>query len=409
MKKIISILNLIFSILIILFFIFSLLETLEVVVLSSEIYDSIKLVFGVLILFSALMTIISNVKVKEKKEKVSIVEEMVVEEPVKEPTIAELVSEVKEEISEQTIAEEVEAVEQIVEESVQEEVVEETEPKVEEVVEEINIQELIVKELDMSNIKYEGKLMYAPMDVKEQYSLIKNHLLSYTGVTNRISGNKETFRKSGMLAQIKLVSNKLNVYLNVIPEPFISEGYKVKNVGDTKQYEETPLHIKITNEKSIKEFVDILEVMMTSKGINKKQRFKEINYVDYLYPNGETVLNGLGLSSEYLVNTINSKIIPSDLPNDLLDYSATIDGEKLSENVYKTTIYIDNLVNYYNDGDIVNKENLLQKKLIKKDDYVVIKGRGTLDRKLIIFADDFDELAVKMIYITNGTIVRIKH
>ena len=44
------------------------------------------------------------------------------------------------------------------------------------------------------------------------------------------------------------------------------------------------------------------------------------------------------------------------------------------------------------------KEN----KLIKKDDFVDIKGRGTLDKKFIIHADNFDEVAVKMIYLING-------
>ena len=59
--------------------------------------------------------------------------------------------------------------------------------------------------------------------------------------------------------------------------------------------------------------------------------------------------------------------------------------------------------------DIINKDVLLAKKLIKKDDFVVIKGRGTLDKKFIIHADNFDEVAVKMIYLMNGTVVLIKH
>ena len=70
---------------------------------------------------------------------------------------------------------------------------------------------------------------------------------------------------------VKSLSNdKLYVYLAIIPEPFIAEGYKVVNVSNTKQYEETPTLIKITNDKTLKQFVDILDVMMTSKNINKK-------------------------------------------------------------------------------------------------------------------------------------------
>ena len=334
----------------------------------------------------------SDENLVEIKEEIEQVEQPI--EPKEEPIV---VSEVVEEQVEETIVEEANEKEKVIE--TVEDVVHVEEPKL----------ETITKEIDLSKIKYEGKLMYAPIEIKEQYSIIKNHLLAYSGVTSRISSNKETFRKSGVLAQIKLTNNKINVYLNVTPEPFIAEGYKVKNVGDSKQYEETPTHIKISNDKSIKEFVDILEVMMTSKEIKRKQRFKEINYVDYLYPNGETILNGIGLSSEYIVNSVNSKVISNDLPDDLLDYSPFIQGGELGEKVYKTTIYVDDLVDHFNDGDIITKSKLVDKKLIKENDVVVIKGRGTLDKKFIIHAEDFDSLACKMIYVTNGTIVLIKH
>lgn len=408
MKKILSIINVFLIIMVLVFSIFNLLFILEVINIQSDLLDIVSIVGNILIILSVVLSVILKPnKSKDKNDDIkSDVETDNDLEPSQSTTILEMAEEVKNDIIKENIEEEV--VESPIIENVSEDL-EETDVIEEVEIENEDIQEIMIKELDMSKIKYEGKLMYAPIEVKEQYSIIKNHLLRYSGVSNRISSNKETFRKSGMLAQIRLVSNKLNVYLNVIPEPFIREGYKVKNVGDTKQYEETPLHIKIKNEKSIKEFVDILDVMMTSKGINKKQRFKEVNYVDYLYPNGETILNGLGLSSEYLVNSINSKIIPSDLPDDLLEYSAVIVGEPLTDNMYKTTIYLDNLTNYYQDGDIINKQNLLSKKLIKKDDFVVVKGRGTLDKRFIIIADDFDVLATKMIYITNGTIVRIKH
>lgn len=372
-----------------------------------EFIKKIALVSTALISFICLLLgfiMYSNKKFEDKLPKIKletetpdvtpIIEEKVIEEIMEEPVVEEVVEEPTVEKLVEPVIEESSNVEEAIDDTKTEEVFEEE-------INEISI--------DFSKIKYEGKLMYAPINVKEQYSIIKNHLLSYTGVTSRISSNKETFRKSGMLAQIRLVNNKLYVYLNVIPEPFISEGYKVKNVGDTKQYEETPTLIKITNDKSIKQFVDILEIMMTSKDIKRKQRFKEVNYVDYLYLNGETILNGNGLSSEYLVNTINPKIISKDLPDNLLDFASSVSGEPLSEEVYKTTIYLDSLCTYFNDGDIINKEVLLAKKLIKKDDFVVIKGRGTLDKKFIIHADSFDDTAVKMIYLTNGTIVLIKH
>ena len=63
------------------------------------------------------------------------------------------------------------------------------------------------------------------------------------------------------------------------------------------------------------------------------------------------------------------------MPDDLIYYASTINGNALSDEVYKTTIYLDNLSTHFNDGDIITKKELLSKKLIKENDYVVIKGK----------------------------------
>ena len=422
-SKSILVLNSILIFVMLLYFVFNVLVMYNIIQID-EMMDKIIRIFAGLLCFICLLVSFSlfgkiekTTKVEENKGITAIIEEElkvletetpqgeIISEEASEPVVEEVQKEASEPVVEE-VQEEV--IEPVIEEQGESNAEEEITENVEEVLE-VAEPEIQVKPIDFSKIKYEGKLMYAPNEVKERYSLIKNHLLSYTGVTSRISNNKETFRKSGVISQIRLVNDKLYVYLAVIPEPFIAEGYKVSDVSNTKQYEETPTLIKVTNDKTLKQFVDILDVMMTSKNINKKQRFKEINYSDYLHLNGETILNGLGFSSEYLVNTINSKIISKDLPDDLIYYASTINGNALSDEVYKTTIYLDNLSTHFNDGDIITKKELLSKKLIKENDYVVIKGRGTLDKKLIIHADDFDILATKMIYITNGTIVHIKH
>ena len=416
-SKFLLVINLIFTFIVFTYFILNILNMYNFVKVDDLVMEIVGIISG---LFSFICLLVSILLFSKLEAKEQITEDTtiktIIEEELKtietESVVVEEESSTVQDEPQEQISEEVqEEVEELivdevldkVEEPIAEEVVEE------QVIEEVQNVEIDLKPIDFSKIKYEGKLMYSSNDLKERYSVIKNHLLSYSGVSSRISNNKETFRKSGIIAQIRLVNDKLYVYLAVIPEPFIAEGYKVTNVSNTKQYEETPTLIKISNDKTLKQFVDILDVMMTSKNINKKQRYKEVNYKDYLHLNGETILNGLGFSSEYLVSTINSKIISKDLPDDLIYYASSINGNALSDEVYKTTIYLDNLCSHFNDGDIITKKELVSKKLIKENDYVVIKGRGTLDKKFIIHADDFDVLATKMIYITNGTIVHIKH
>ena len=159
-----------------------------------EFIKKMALVGGALISFICLLLaflMYSNKKFEDKLAKIKseeqttvvtpIIEEKVIEEIIEEPVIEQAVEETK-------VTEEVEPITE--ESSNIEEALDE--PEVEDVIEEENN----IISIDFSKIKYEGKLMYAPMNVKEQYSIIKNHLLSYTGVTSRISSNKKHLEKA---------------------------------------------------------------------------------------------------------------------------------------------------------------------------------------------------------------------
>ncbi|MDE5565879.1 MAG: hypothetical protein K2I77_02725 [Anaeroplasmataceae bacterium] len=240
------------------------------------------------------------------------------------------------------------------------------------------------------------------------YSEVKNHLLSY-GATSRISSSKETFKKKGTMAVIRVVGKALNVYLAILPEPFLEDDYHVKDVHDVKQYQETPTMIKVKTKRSLKEFKEIVDVMMIHRDIKQKAHYKPVDYQLELVPNGEAILNGLGFSSDYLVPSVSAKIIPSDMPSDLERFLPTKEGEPINSDETYTPVYLDTLCNYYNDDDVVTKESLIESSIIKSPTLIVIKSRGTLDKRLTIFADLFESDALKMIYITNGKAVKITH
>lgn len=262
--------------------------------------------------------------------------------------------------------------------------------------------------LAISKIKYEAKLMFADEKIKQFYSDIKNHIMSY-GATSRISSSKETFRKKGVIAVIKMAGHFFNVYLAIIPDPFIEAGYKVKDASAVKQYEETPTMIKIKSAKSFEEFKQIFDVMMINKEIKQKARFVPTDYKNVLIPNGEAIFNGLGYSSDLIVTSINAKIIPQDLPDKLLAFVPTIIDSSIPNSPNYKVVYLDTLCNYFLDGDLVNRVTLIEKKLIDSEDMIHIKARGTLDKRLTFYAEKYDAEALKMIYLTNGAAVIVSH
>ena len=75
----------------------------------------------------------------------------------------------------------------------------------------------------------------------------------------------------------------------------------------------------------------------------------------------------------------------------------------------KEIINIDVLSNNFNDGDEVTIEALIEKKLVpSKTGYIKLLARGSLDKKLIVYVNDYSLQAVKMITLLGGQVKQIK-
>jgi ribosomal protein L15 len=75
----------------------------------------------------------------------------------------------------------------------------------------------------------------------------------------------------------------------------------------------------------------------------------------------------------------------------------------------KDIINIDTLSENFNDGDTVDLDALLEKKLVSANTgYVKVLARGVLDKKLIVDLDDFSLQAVKMIVLMGGRAKKVK-
>ena len=136
--------------------------------------------------------------------------------------------------------------------------------------------------------------------------------------------------------------------------------------------------------------------------------FRSVDFVETLLPNGSAVLKELGFAEDRLLEEVNAKSIPVDLPKTMEQRVPTKtiafpDEEELAE------IALDTLCNYFTSSDCITLELLKEKKLIKNANSIRILARGTLDKPLTIYADSFEEDAVKMIYLTNGTAVKLLH
>ena len=255
-------------------------------------------------------------------------------------------------------------------------------------------------------MNFNARMMFAPYQAKEYYNEIKNYLIMYRA-KGRFSARCESFRYHGLVAKVALAGKSVKVCLAIDPTSLEGTKYHYKDVSNKKQYVEVPTMIKVRSDRGLKYFKELVDLMMAAREVKPKKNFKPVNYMPTLIPNGQAILGTIGLSTDYLYDTMNVRSIPSEMPNNLADYLPVIQGEDLGEDEVEAVVYLDTLCNHFLDYDEITIDILKSMHIVNKGNVLRIKARGTLDRKLIIYAEYFDEDALKMLMCTNCTAIKI--
>ena len=243
------------------------------------------------------------------------VEEPVTEEPVTEEPVAEEVIEeevvVEEEVVEQP---EVDPVEEQVEEPVVDEVIEE-EPVAQEVVEEVTpvtLEEPVVDEpqqpacadapveevaeevvaVNAEPVKtklnipvgkkrtFAEKMTEADEENQAIYNLLKNELMSYKKVSNRLTKVIDIFKHKGTyLAKVGLTGKTVKLHLALDPSEYAVTKYHHKDLGEKKKYEFVPLALKVKSPRSQKYAIELIAGVMEKAGIVKNPKYQQKDYV----------------------------------------------------------------------------------------------------------------------------------
>jgi len=254
--------------------------------------------------------------------------------------------------------------------------------------------------------KFNTRMMFAPYEAKEYYNDIKNYLIMYRA-KGRNSARCETFRYKGLVAKVALAGKSIKVCLAIDPTSLEGTKYHYKDVSNKRQYAEVPTMIKVRSPRGLKYFKELVDIMMATRGVKPKRNYQPTNFLPYLIPNGEAILATIGMSTDYLYPSMNVRGIPAEMPDDLAEYLPVIQGDELEDEEVEANIYLDTLCNHFIDGDEITLDILKELHIINKGNVLRVKARGTLDRKLIIYAEYFDEDAIKMLMCTNCTVVKI--
>lgn len=127
---------------------------------------------------------------------------------------------------------------------------------------------------------YQSRLAQSQGSVQDYYNEIKNLLLSYKGVKNRISWNYEAFNLGRThLAKFNAKTRTLYVYMALDPEQLAESKYVFKDMSSKKKYASVPVLMKIKGDRKFKHALEMIALMCEEKlGLQKKKVVEEVDY-----------------------------------------------------------------------------------------------------------------------------------
>lgn len=214
---------------------------------------------------------------EEAPVEVPAAEEVVEEEPMTEETPVE------EPVAEETVEEEPVAEEAPAEEPVEEELEEEDESS------EVEEEEQTITEISENGVtriivirynkSFTAKLIQSDDRVKNYYSEIKNCLLSYSNVKNRMSWKWESFRIGRKtIAKIRMRGKTLSLVLALDPTQFENTKYLVESVADIASYADTPSLYRIKNDRRLQYAKELIEKLLTEEGVEVDADVATVDY-----------------------------------------------------------------------------------------------------------------------------------
>ncbi len=132
-------------------------------------------------------------------------------------------------------------------------------------------------------------------NVKDFYSELKNHILSYKGVKSRISWKFDSYNRGrDQLFKLKIRGKTICMYCALDPNEFDKARYHHEAV-DAKIFEDVPMLVKIKSGLGLKKAKELVDILMAKLGIELDPKAKIVDYVaEHPYEDTPTLI-GKGL------------------------------------------------------------------------------------------------------------------
>ena len=282
------------------------------------------------------------------------------------------------------------------------------------------------------NRAFVAKMSLADDSLKAYYNVIKNTLLGYKGVKSRLSWCNDSYNKGRIrLAKINVRGNSIMLYLALDPARYGGTKYRYRDVGYKKKYEYVPLLLKVRSKRGLGYAVELIADLMAAHHIeagaprSAPHAPVRCGLEDLMARNLVRVVgNGVGPIESAATATEDDKAPTLPPVYRAIDTAAA--GAQMSDamalgrlevrreadsrrGTKRAMVNLDTLSRAFAAGDSVDLQAMRAKHLVPKGtNWIKVCARGTLDKPLVVYANEYSIVAIKMLLLTGGTAVKIK-
>lgn len=163
---------------------------------------------------------------------------------------------------------------------------------------------------------FKARLIQSDNDVKNWYTELKNELLSFKKVKDRLSWKRESYNLGrSPVARLSFRGNTLCLYLPLDPAAYAESKYKVESIEDNGTYADTPCLYRIKNDRRVKYAKELITAVMENLDAKRIER----NSVDYYEPyEGLVQLINKGLIKRVIKDKASEAFFTEKKENDTL-------------------------------------------------------------------------------------------
>ncbi|MBQ7336606.1 MAG: hypothetical protein IJW92_09070, partial [Clostridia bacterium] len=169
---------------------------------------------------------------------------------------------------------------------------------------------------------FQSRLAQSQGNVQDYYNVLKNTLLSYKGIKNRISWNYESFNLGRThVAKFNAKTRTLYLYMALNAEELADTKYGIVDVSSKKKYATVPVLMKIKGERKFKHALElIVKLCEENLQLPKKKVFEEEDYRVPFKTTEELVNEGLvrmmvaAIPMEYFAAETATEETPAETP-----------------------------------------------------------------------------------------------